>query len=128
MKFGYTIIYVPDVESTIMFYKKAFGIDKHFLHESKQYGQLDTGETKLAFASESLAQSNGVEFVKNDCKNLPAGFEIALVTPDVDAGYKQALAAGAIALKEPAQKPWGQTVAYVRDCNGIIVEICTPIE
>ncbi|MFO0110274.1 MAG: VOC family protein, partial [Alphaproteobacteria bacterium] len=30
-------------------------------------------------------------------------------------------------LKKPEQKPWGQTVAYVRDLNGFLVEICSPV-
>ena len=25
----------------------------------------------------------------------------------------------------PQEKPWGQVVAYVKDLNGIIVELCT---
>jgi hypothetical protein len=31
-------------------------------------------------------------------------------------------------VKAPETKPWGQIVAYVRDNNGCIVEICSPIE
>lgn len=128
MNFGYTVIYVSDVESTLEFYEKAFNLKRHFLHESKEYGQLDTGQTKLAFASESLAESNGVAFAKNDRHALSAGFEIALVTSDIDAAYTRAVDSGAIPLKKPMQKPWGQRVAYVRDLNGVIIEICTPIE
>ena len=30
-------------------------------------------------------------------------------------------------LSEPATKPWGQTVAYLRDNSGFLVEICTPM-
>jgi hypothetical protein len=26
----------------------------------------------------------------------------------------------------PEKKPWGQTVSYVRDDDGVLVEICTP--
>jgi hypothetical protein len=26
---------------------------------------------------------------------------------------------------EPVSKPWGQTVAYVRDLDGFLVELCT---
>ncbi|MGB2693109.1 MAG: VOC family protein, partial [Thermodesulfobacteriota bacterium] len=55
MKLGYTILYVNNVEKTIEFYKKTFGLKKLFLHESGDYGELDTGDTKLAFASHSLA-------------------------------------------------------------------------
>jgi len=34
----------------------------------------------------------------------------------------------AILLEEPVTKPWGQKVGYLRDTNGFIIEICTPIE
>lgn len=98
------------------------------MHESKQYGELNTGEIKLAFVSNSLAESNGVKFVNNDVnKEAAAGFEIALITHDVKKGYNHALSHGAIGVKEPTVKPWGQEVAYVRDLNGIIVEICSPM-
>lgn len=56
-----------------------------------------------------------------------AGFEIALITNDVKQGYSHALNNGASAVKEPTIKPWGQEVAYVRDLNGIVVEICSPM-
>jgi lactoylglutathione lyase len=51
MKYRYTIIYVSSVEETLEFYKKAFAFDVKFIHESKAYGELQTGETTLAFAS-----------------------------------------------------------------------------
>lgn len=125
MHFGYTIIYVSDVESTINFYKDAFNLQLNFLHESKQYGELNTGQTKIAFASNSLAQANGVRFVKNDVNNDAAGFEIALVTKDVKQAYQRALDNGAMPVKGPTVKPWGQEVAYLRDLNGIVIELCT---
>ena len=127
MKFGYTIIYVNDVEATLAFYQQAFGLEIGFFHESKQYGELKTGNTTLAFASEALSESNGVTFVKNNKENLAAGFEVALITENVDDAYKNACAAGAIAVKDPVEKPWGQRVAYVRDLNGILIEIASPM-
>lgn len=30
-------------------------------------------------------------------------------------------------VKEPAKKPWGQTIGYARDCNGFLVELCKPV-
>lgn len=127
MNFGYTIIYVPDVESTMTFYKNAFNLEEHFLHESKQYGELNTGNTKIAFASNSLAQSNGVSFVENSTKNIAPGIEIAFITSDVKQAYQHAVKQGATTIKEPSLKPWGQEVAYLRDINGIIVELCSPM-
>ncbi len=125
MQFGYTIVYVADVEKTLAFYEEAFGLKKKFLHESKGYGELKTGKTVLAFASEKLVQH--LSFMPNRSKNLAAGFEIALVTSDISKAYVCAVSAGAIALKAPEQKPWGQWVGYVKDLNGVIVELCTPI-
>ena len=40
MQYGYTIIYVSSVEETLEFYKKAFGFDIKFIHESKAYAVL----------------------------------------------------------------------------------------
>ena len=37
-------------------------------------------------------------------------------------------AAGAVVVKEPQKKPWGQLVGYVRDNNGFLVEICAPMD
>jgi uncharacterized glyoxalase superfamily protein PhnB len=53
--------------------------------------------------------------------------EVAFATEDVEQAYKAALDAGAVEVTRPAVKPWGQTVGYVRDINGFLIEICTPI-
>lgn len=127
MKFAYTILYVHNVESTLNFYVKAFGCTSRFLHESKAYGELETGNTILSFADEALAKDNVGAFEKNELTKIPAGFEIAFSTDDVQQAYEKALHAGAHSLQAPAQKPWGQLVAYVRDINGIIIEICSPL-
>ncbi|HKP97117.1 MAG TPA: VOC family protein [Fibrobacteria bacterium] len=126
MKFGYTILYVNDVEETIAFYEKAFGLVRSFVHESG-YGELDTGGTKLAFARFELASSHGFAYQKSDPKSVPLGFEIALVTEDVDAAFGKAVSAGALSIQKPGKKPWGQRVGYVRDLNGFVVEICSPV-
>lgn len=128
MEFGYTIIYVSNVQQTMDFYEKAFGFQAKFLHESTLYGEMKTGQTTLAFAANTLSELNGITIVHNQLQNPPAGIEIAFVTNDINVAYQTAIDAGAQPLKEPTQKPWGQTVAYVRDINGILIELCTPIQ
>ena len=82
----------------------------------------------LSFAANELAKSNLLlQFVENDRTNLPAGIEVGLVTDDVEGIYMQAIEAGALAVAEPKVKLWGQTVAYVRDLDGVLVEICSPM-
>lgn len=129
MKFGYTIIYVPDVEASLTFFETAFGLTRRFLHESGTYGELATGETTLSFAAHELAASNfSAGHVAASKSAEPLGIEIAFVTPDVEKAHAVALLAGASELAKPTQKPWGQIVSYVRCPDGTLVELCTPIK
>jgi lactoylglutathione lyase len=128
MKLGYTIVYVPDVAQSLAFFEQAFGLSRRFLHESGTYGELDTGETTLAFAAHELGDLNFPGgHVRADASVPPLGMEIALVTDDVAVAHARALSAGARELSAPASKPWGQVVSYVRTPDGTLVELCTPV-
>ncbi|WP_353954881.1 hypothetical protein [uncultured Methylobacterium sp.] len=37
------------------------------------------------------------------------------------------MTAGALPVAAPMTKPWGQTVAYVRDGDGVLVELCSAV-
>jgi len=126
--YGYTILYVDNVEATLAFYVKAFGFAQKFITDEKDYGELDTGGTTLAFATYCVAEYNEIFLSKLDPKSPPAPFEITFVADDIDSAWKQVVAAGAEVVKEPGEKPWGQTVGYVRDLNGFLVELCTKME
>lgn len=95
MKFGYTILYVTDVEKTVAFYERAFGLERNFVHESG-YGEMSTGNTKLGFASIELAKSNGVTFVSALPEGPSPAVEVAFVTDDVQAAFAKAIQAGAV--------------------------------
>lgn len=129
MKLGYIILYVPKVSDAVNFYENAFGMECRFRHGGVDgdYAEMETGETALAFASEALAASHGFSFRKADLNESPAGVELALVTDDVEAAFNHAVASGATVAKPPTNQSWGQTVSYVRDLNGYLVEICSPI-
>lgn len=128
MKFAYTIIYVPDVSASLAFFEKAFGFAARFLHESGTYGELNTGETTLAFAAHALGDMNFPGgHVEASSSKIPLGMEIAFVTTSVQDAHSKALAAGAVELKAPESKPWGQIVSYVRCPDGTLVELCSPI-
>lgn len=128
MKFGYLIVYVPDVRATLDHYAKAFGLNLRFVHDSGTYAEMETGNTILAFAAEELADLHGFALRPNRPGDLAAGVEIAFVSEDPDTDYTCALANGATALSPPKDMPWGQRVSYVRDMNGCIVEICSEIK
>lgn len=127
MKFGYCILYVPDVPAALSFYERAFGFSRKFLHESNTYGELATGTTRLAFAAESLAQTHG-DFRPSRPGEKPCAMEVAFVTDDVAVAFERAVAAGAKPHAKPEPKPWGQTVGYLRDPHGFLIELCSPID
>jgi lactoylglutathione lyase len=124
MKFGYTIVYVDEVEATIAFYEKAFGLRRGMV-AGGEFGELETGETKLGFAARKMMHGPA-HFARPE--DRPLAVEVAFTTLDVQAAFDKAVAAGAQPVSKPEQKPWGQIVAYVRDNNGFLVELCTPVE
>ncbi len=125
MQFGYTILYVPDVKASLAFYQAAFGFPTRFLSEGAEFGELETGSTRLAFCSRALLEQMGKTPQAPDA-DRPCS-EVALCTADVPAALERAVAAGAT-LKQAAQTmSWGQTVAYVADPDGFLIELCTPM-
>ncbi len=127
LRLGYVIMYVKDVLTTVNFYERAFGLQSRFIHESHTYAEMETGQTILAFAKEEMVQAS-LPFRLNRLNNETAGIEIGLVTENVEQQFQKALDAGAIAVLSPNQKPWGQIVSYVKDNNGCLVEICSPVQ
>ncbi len=128
MQFGYTIVYVRDVGTSIDFFERAFGLARAFVAPDGEFGTLATGGTLLAFCRHDVAlDSVGQPYVAADASAQPLGMEIALVTDDVAAACERAQACGATLIKPPAAKPWGQTVAYLRCPDGSLVELCTPM-
>lgn len=127
MRLGYIILYVADVAKTVAFYERAFGLERRFVHEFGTYAEMETGATAFAFAEEAVVAAQGQRFQPCRLDSEPPAAEIALVSDDVPAAFARAVAAGGLEVRSPSKKPWGQTVAYVRDCCGFLVEICSPI-
>jgi uncharacterized glyoxalase superfamily protein PhnB len=129
VKLGYTILYVSDVIKSIVFYESAFGFQRKFITPENDYAELLTGETTISFVSLELAHSNLKNgFLESKQTAKPFGIELALVTENVQEVIEKALNSGAILEENPIEKPWGQTVAYIRDLDGFLLEICTPIK
>ena len=93
MKFKYTILYVESVKETLKFFEDAFALEPSMIHESGDYGELNTGTTTLSFSSRKLM----VDIGKNPAKPDPSAptFEIAFETDDVTAALEKSIMAGA---------------------------------
>jgi lactoylglutathione lyase len=128
IKFAYTILYVENVLKSMEFYQRAFGFSEKMLAPDNSYGEVMSGETTLSFAQLSLAKSNLKDgFIESDLSKQPFGIEIGFTTDDVEGTLKQAVSVGAVLIEESKTKPWGQVVAYVRDLDGFLIEVCSPM-
>ena len=128
MKLGFVVLYVPDVRAAAAFYQQAFGLAVRDADPDDRYMEMDTGETTLAFAAESLIEQAGRSFRPHRPHERPAAGEFSFVADDVAAAYETALKAGAVSYEPPSQRPDGVVVAYVRDLNGVLVEIRQAVE
>ncbi|TQV88221.1 VOC family protein [Aliikangiella coralliicola] len=131
MKLGFVVIYVEDVKGLLEFYQKAFDLKVRFEYEEGGvllYGEMETEGAVLGFASHEMGKMNlGVDYQKTSLNEKPFGQEIVFVTDDVQGAYEKAIKSGATSVAEPLRKPWGQTVAFIRDIEGGLIELCTPM-
>ncbi|MGD6805022.1 VOC family protein [Rossellomorea vietnamensis] len=124
LKLGYIILYVENLTNTIHFYRDLLGLPIKM--EAGTYIELETGGTTLSFNTrESGREITGLPIP--DKKRKEQTFEIGLVTKDVYEIVEKLREEGVTVLLEPAEKPWGQVVAYVEDPDGHYIEICTPL-
>src|SRR3954469_13321452 len=104
MQLGYVVAYVADVDATVEWWERAFGLGRRFVAEDGSYGELETGATTLSFASHEMGKANLPNgFAAHDPAGPPAAVEIALVDEDVAAAHARAVEAGARELAGPAQ-------------------------
>jgi lactoylglutathione lyase len=130
LSFRYSGWFVADVLATVAFYEEAFGFALRYMEQSQGYAELDAGGARLAFVGDKFIAEgqllNGAPYAPNRPGKPAAGAQLAFVTDNFEQDWRRAVEAGATIVKAPELKPWGQTTAYLSDCNGIIVEFCTP--
>lgn len=119
MQLRYVVLYVADVGASMAFYSRAFGLTVGFLHDDGDYGEMATGDTRLAFSR--LGQNR--ETSGAVAPGLPA-CGLAFATEDLSAALDRALTAGAVLVQHATAMPWGQTICYVRTPEGTLIEIC----
>ncbi|KAK7312483.1 hypothetical protein VNO77_36376 [Canavalia gladiata] len=123
--FAYVVIYVKDVPKSVAFYAKAFGHTVRRLDESHRWGELESGNTTIAFTPIHQHETDdltGAVHTSPSSRERPP-VEVCFIYSDVDAAYKRAVENGAVAVSEPELKEWGQKVGYVRDIDGNVVRM-----
>ena len=123
--FGWTVLYVQNVDESIDLYVNAFNLSLKFRHPDGGYAEFDTGATTLAICDQSfVSETLGIDLAS--VNRVPNG-NITLVVDDVATAYAHAVANGARAIHQPVEKPCGQTSSYVADLDGNLIEIATAV-
>ena len=120
------MVWVESVPETVTFYEKAFGLTAQMMNDEKTYAQMATGETTVSFAQEGAALATGIQIRPNRAQETPPAFQLAFVSDDVEAAFARASEAGAVVAVPIVEKPWGQRLGYLRDLNGMLIEISSP--
>jgi lactoylglutathione lyase len=123
MKLNQLKLLVNDVEKSFEFYRQALKLEVIHAPEDQQ-AQLRAGEAILTLlAAHKFEADLGVKG-QTAC---PGGFVLQFQVPDVQASYAAALSAGAQHFKSPRRTPWRTLSAFLRDPDGVLVEIYRPL-
>jgi PhnB protein len=110
---------VADAEKELDFVKRVF--DAQEAHISRDPGgRIAHADLKIGDSTLMMAQAS------DQWKALPTA--IYIYVPDVDKTYREALAAGATSVMEPADQFYGDRNGGVKDANGIQWWLGTHIE
>jgi PhnB protein len=104
-----TGVHAHDAAKLIDFWKAAFGGDDSIRHNSPD-GTVAHARVKIGDAYLTIGEPRG--------EWQPRPIALHMYVPDVDAAYARAVAAGAVAVHPPADKPYGERSGEVRDPMG----------
>jgi predicted enzyme related to lactoylglutathione lyase len=114
------IVFVEDVARSLAFYEDVVGAQLDHFDEDGSYGELKSG---IGFAAHGHVERHlDLSFHRNEPGGLPSGFELEFAVDDVDSVFERAIDAGAKAVWEPRDKPWGRS-ALIRDLDGVFVHL-----
>jgi len=120
---SFVIMYTRDVASKMAFYERAFGMQQGRLADTGVYGEMLGGDVKVQFVQEDFARQYVPNFLPNRLERPAPGIEIGFIFNDVATAFQRAIDAGCTSVAAPAKRPWGPTIGFVRDDEGVLVEM-----
>ncbi|MGI8990777.1 MAG: VOC family protein [Bryobacteraceae bacterium] len=115
------------VAEAIEFYKKAFDATERLCMKQKDgrvaHAEIEIGDSCIMMADENASME---AFAPAHYGGSPVS--LLIYTKDCDAMYRQAIAAGAKSVREPADQPYGDRMSGVSDPFGYKWWIATHIK
>jgi PhnB protein len=103
---------VADAPQLINFVKRTFGAEETF----RSTGSAGGVHCELRLGNTMLMIGGGAE--GSSWSGKPSPTSLHIYVPDCDAAYQHALRANATSISEPADQPWGERLARVKDPSG----------
>ena len=116
---AFPIVSTPDLAGALRFYRDVLGgtVTYQFPPEGDPgYVALDIGDSHLGVASDPTAAAGA------DAQR----FALWIYVDDCDAAFDRLRTGGATGVDEPADQPWGERIARVRDPDGNTVILGAP--
>jgi len=122
MQLAATRIFTDDVDALVQFYERLTGIIAERIHP--MFAELRTPSSTLAIASTAT-----VPLLGNDAAQARSNRSVVLdfVVDDVDAAYLALQDVVEVFVNKPTDMPWGNRSLLIRDPEGNLVNIFTPI-
>ncbi|MHA7263467.1 VOC family protein [Arthrobacter sp. TMN-37] len=112
---GFPILSTRELERLVSFYESAFDAERTYSFPGSDgadvFVSLRIGGATVAIAADDV-QSGRVD-------RMALWFYV----DDVDRSYAKALAAGGQAVRGPADMPWGERVASIKDPDGFLISM-----
>ncbi|PSK96539.1 lactoylglutathione lyase [Murinocardiopsis flavida] len=115
----FPLVYTEDVDRLARFYTGMFGFDTAYRFPADPSAPVEF--CQLVLDGSALGLGRPVDPAHGGpvtASSRPATFELCLATDDVDAEVARLRAAGTTVLRDPADMPWGERMAYVADPDG----------
>jgi uncharacterized glyoxalase superfamily protein PhnB len=112
---GFPILSTSNLERLVSFYESAFDAERTYGYPGPDgddvFVSLRVGGATVAIAADEVSTA--------------AADRIALwfYVDDADSAYGQALQAGGQAVRGPADMPWGERVASIKDPDGFLISM-----
>jgi lactoylglutathione lyase len=121
-RLGYVILFVADLERSIVFYRDVVGLP--FKLHGDGYVEFATDGARFGLYDRNrLGELTGQDA---EPAGRPGG-EVVFLVEDVDAEAERLRAAGATVLSGPVDRVWGHRTLHVEDPDGFVVELATEI-
>lgn len=118
----FTNILSANVSETASWYQGLFGMRRHF--DSDWFVILAHDELSN-FELGVLQRDN--EIVPSSARSKPTGIIVTFVVSDCDAMHRRAIELNTEIVEEPADMAYGQRRMLLRDPDGTVVDVSSPI-